>query len=225
MKLLGGRVDLLVVAAVLPAGDVGLYAVAAGFRELGMAPLRSYSAILQNMLVDRNRDGRDDRTLVIGSLLLQAALSALLTLGAVLVFPTGVRWLYGPDFGRAALPAAMLFGSASFLSVAGLCWAVFHMDGRPGLTGLIMTLTGLTGPLVVWTLARSAGLGGAAAAGALNALLVCVVSLAVLARVRGYSRRDVGTVVRRLPSLVRDLRPGVLAGVGPSAAGPSGRGT
>ena len=57
MKLLSGRIDLLVVAAVLPATQVGVYSIVLASREFGMAPLRIYVGILQNLLVDRERNG------------------------------------------------------------------------------------------------------------------------------------------------------------------------
>jgi O-antigen/teichoic acid export membrane protein len=214
MKLLGGRADLLIVAAMLNRFDVGAYSLAIAFREFGMTPLRTYAGILQNLLVDRRRKRDDDRDLVIGSLLLQATISLALTGVVALLLPLGIPLVYGARFADAATPATLLFSSTIFVSAAGLCWTVFNMRGRPELTSSIVTLSGVVGPLTVWLMTRRFGVNGAAAAGLVSAAVVCAVSLVVLGRFRNYSIRDVVTVARQVPALARTLGVTALLNVG-----------
>lgn len=206
MKLLSGRVDLLVVAAVLPSAQVGVYSLVVGLREFGMAPLRVYAGILQNLLVDRERHGHDARGIIIGSILLQTAISLGLFLGAAVVFPLLLPVMYGTRFAGVVTPAILAVGGAGFLSIAGLCWTVFNMSGRPEMTSAIVTVSGLAGPPLVFLLARRYGLNGAALAGVLAAAVACVLSLAVLIRERRYRGADVVAALRGLRSLLGDLR-------------------
>jgi O-antigen/teichoic acid export membrane protein len=211
MKLLSGRVDLLLVASVLSGREVGLYTVALSFRELGMSPLRVYSGIFQNLLVDRRRDHHDDRELVIGSLIAQTVFSIVFAAAAAIVFPLIVPLIYGVEYSEVAGPAAILFSSTIFLAVSGLCWTVFNMDGRPGLTSSIVTVLGLVGPSLVWMLSQRFGLHGAATAGVISGAIVCMVSLAMLVRLRRYTVEDTLGVAARVPAILRELRLGVLA--------------
>jgi O-antigen/teichoic acid export membrane protein len=196
---------------VLPSAQVGSYSIAMSFRELGMTPLRTYAGVFQNLLVDRNRNHADDSRLVIVAILLQFLCSATLTAAAAAVFPFVLPLLYGTQFAQLAGTAVVLFGSAMFLSVAGLCWIVFNMRGRPGLTSQIVTISGLLGPAMVWMLTMRAGLYGAAWAGVLSSLVVCIGSLFALVRLRGYSARQLLAVAQQLPATLRDVRLGILA--------------
>jgi O-antigen/teichoic acid export membrane protein len=205
MKLLSGRMDLFVVAAVLPAPQVGAFSVLISFRELGMTPLRTYTGILQNLIVDRSRARVDDRDLVLGTLLVQASISIALSAVAAVLLPILLPIVYGPAFDVGG-PAAVLFSSTIFLSVAGLCWVIFNMSGRPQLTSQIVTVSGVTAPFVVWALARQSGLYGAAFAAVANGVIVCLLSVIALARMRRYTRKDLLAVLRRVPSLVGDVR-------------------
>jgi O-antigen/teichoic acid export membrane protein len=208
MKFLSGRADLLVVASALPARDVGLYSLALGLREFGMTPLRTYSGILQNMLVDRRRAGFDDRILVLGSLMLQAAISTALSVGAVLTFPILLPLVYGAEYRGAAMPAAIALTSTIFLSIAGICWSVFNMRGEPGTTSAIVTVSGLSGPVLVYVLARSLGLNGAALASVASSALAAALSVIWLVRRRGYTARDLPNAAKRLRELLRAVRVG-----------------
>jgi O-antigen/teichoic acid export membrane protein len=223
MKLLTGRVDLLIVASVMSASQVGLYSVATAFRELGMMPLRVYSGILQNLLVDREREGQSDRQLVLGSVIIQAGVSTALIIAALFMVPIVVPLLYGERYAGLSGPAIVLFASTPFLSIAGLCWMVFNMRGRPGLTSQIVTVSGLIGPILVWSFARAFDLYGAAWAGVISAMITCSISLAALVRVRGYSSGDALAAARLTPTLLRHLRLGAFATIrraGMAASGP-----
>jgi O-antigen/teichoic acid export membrane protein len=185
-----------------------LYSLALGLREFGMTPLRTYSGILQNMLVDRRRAGFDDRILVLGSLMLQAAISTALSVGAVLTFPILLPLVYGAEYRGAAMPAAIALTSTIFLSIAGICWSVFNMRGEPGTTSAIVTVSGLTGPVLVYVLARSLGLNGAALASVASSALAAALSLIWLVRRRGYTARDLPKAAKRLRELLRAVRVG-----------------
>ena len=211
MKLLWGRVDILVVAALLPARDVGIYAVALSFRELGMTPFRIYSAVFQTLLVDKQRDKAGDRDLVIGSLVMLALLFSVLVVAAAAAFPVLLPVIYGHDYAGVALPATILFAGTVFLSAAGVCWTVFNMEGRPAITSAIVTVLGIASPLFLWLFTPRGGLFGAAIAGLAGAILVCVISLAALVRLKDYTAQDVVEVTRKVPALVRELRKGAIS--------------
>jgi O-antigen/teichoic acid export membrane protein len=212
MKLLSGRVDLLIVSTLLQPIEVGVYAVAASFREFGMTPLRTYAGVLQNLLVQHHREARDEHDLVIGTLMLQGAMSTCLSLVMLLAFPLVLPVLYGSEYAAAAVPASILFFSTIFLSVAGLCWIAFNMWGRPGLTSRIVTISGIVGPLLVWWFTQRSGLRGAAWAGVVTGMVACAVSIVVLIRMKQYSWEGIVSVARRLPSLLQRLRTGAMGG-------------
>jgi O-antigen/teichoic acid export membrane protein len=206
MKLLSGRADLLVVAAVLRPVDVGVYSIALSLREFGMTPLRTYSGILQNLLVDRRRERLDDRTLVIGSILLQIGVSVGLCVAAALTFPYLLPLLFGDDYATLAGPAVVSICATVFLSVAGLCWTVFNMSDRPALTSVMITISGVIGPVLVFLLARRFGLYGAAAAGVITAAISSGLSLVALVRLRGYTRHDLLAAARRIQMIAGIVR-------------------
>jgi O-antigen/teichoic acid export membrane protein len=206
MKLLSGRIDLLVVAAALPAAQVGVYSLVLGLREFGLAPLRVYAGILQNLLVDRERAGQDARGLIIGSIVLQGGISLALCAAAATCFPFVLPLVYGGRYAGVSTPAILALCGTAFLSVAGLCWTVFNMSGRPEMTSAIVTLSGLVAPPLVFLLARNYGLNGAALAGVLTAIITCVLSLVALVRVRRYRAADFFVAVGGLRSLLADLR-------------------
>jgi O-antigen/teichoic acid export membrane protein len=216
MKLLSGRIDLLVVAAVLPAAQVGVYSLVLGLREFGMAPLRAYAGILQNLLVDRERTGQDSRGLVLGSLILQSGLSLALCAGAVVCFPFLLPAMYGSRFAGAIIPAILAVCGTAFLSIAGLCWTVFNMSGRPEVTSAIVTVAGVIAPPLVFVLAQSHGLNGAAFAGVLTAGITCALSLIVLMRQRHYRMDDLYAAVGSLRKVLADFRAAAPSPVVPS---------
>jgi O-antigen/teichoic acid export membrane protein len=211
MKLLSGRVDLLIVSTLLQPVEVGMYSVAASFREFGMTPLRTYAGVLQNLLVQHHREARDERDLVIGTLMLQGGLSTGLSLVMLIAFPLVLPLLYGREYAAAAVPAAILFFSTIFLSVAGLCWIAFNMWGRPGLTSRLVTISGVVGPALVWWFTQRSGVRGAAWAGVVTGIVACVISIGVLIRMKQYSLEGIVTVARRLPSLLQRLTSGARA--------------
>jgi O-antigen/teichoic acid export membrane protein len=209
MKLIGTRLDLLIVAMVVPASHVGHYSLALGFREAGLIPLRTYGGILQNLMVDRQKARTDTRDVVIGTLLLQAASSLALWLGVALILPWAVPVLYGNPYSAAVGPAAVLFGSSACLSIAGICFIAFNMAGRPALSAFVMTVTALPVPAVTWLLTSRFGLYGAAVAALAGSFGTAVVALVVLARQRGFDRDDLQRVIVRLPDFVRHLATGM----------------
>lgn len=217
MKLLSGRIDLLVVAAALPAAQVGTYSVVLSFREFGMAPLRMYAGILQNMLVDRDRVGANSRVLILGSLTLQCIISLVASLGAAVCLPVLLPLMYGARFADAVTPAVFgVFGTV-FLSVAGVCWIVFNMSGRPQTTSGIVTVSGIIGPPLVFALAVRYGLKGAAFAGVVTGAITCVISLFMLIRLRRYTLGDLVVALQGLRSLVTDFKRAAPADAIPSA--------
>jgi O-antigen/teichoic acid export membrane protein len=204
MKLLSTRADLLIVSAVLTARDTGLYSVALTLRDIGLLPQAVYAAPFQNRLVDKARDpSGSDRTLVLTSLLLQLGLGLAMAIAAALTLPWLIPLVYGSAFAAAGGPAVVLFLSVAFLLPASLCWMTFNSKARPELTSVILTASGLMGPLLTWAMLRAGyGLWGAAVAGIASAGLTFALSAALLWRVQGYRRADLGASVSRVRSLL-----------------------
>ncbi len=203
MKLFSTRADLLIVGAVLAARDVGLYSVALTLRDIGLLPQTVYAAPFQNRVVDRSRHpAGSDRTLVLTSLLLQAGLAVGMATVAALTLPWLIPLVYGSEFRNAGGPAVILFLSVVFLLPASLCWMTFNSKGRPELTSLILTASGLLGPVLIWLALRAGfGLWGSALAGVGTAGLTFLLSGALLWKLQGYTRDDLAASLARVRSL------------------------
>ena len=200
MKLISNRADLLVVGALLPVSQVGLYSVAVGLRDLGLLPQSAYAAPFMNLVIDRSRDGgASDRIPVLTTLILQLVLSLLMVLGALAAFPLLIPAIYGIDFAPAVGPSIVLFTSLIFLAPASLCWMTYNAKGRPHLTSAVLTAGGVLGPLSTYALvSRGYGLYGASVAGVLVAAVTFAISIHLLVRLQEYRRPDYQQALQRV---------------------------
>jgi O-antigen/teichoic acid export membrane protein len=204
MKLISSRADLLIVGALLPVTQVGLYSVALGLRDLGLLPQAVYAAPFMNLVIDRSRDhGPSDRIPVLTTLILQVGLSIAMVVTAVLVFPLLIPTVYGSAFRPAVGPSSLLFASIVFLAPASLCWMTYNAKGRPHLTSAILTAGGVLGPLMTFALvSQGYGLYGAAAAGLATAALTFFLSVYFLLRLQAYQKPDYREAMQRARLIV-----------------------
>jgi O-antigen/teichoic acid export membrane protein len=216
MKLISSRADLLIVSALLPVTQVGLYSVALSLRDLGLLPQSTYAAPFMNLVIDRSKDGRQsDRIPVLTTLILQIGLSIAMVLMAAAGLPFLIPAVYGSAFAPAAGPSTLLFGSIVFLAPASLCWMTFNAKGRPHLTSAILTAGGFLGPVLTFTLvSRGYGLLGASGAGLLTAALTFLLSVYFLLRMQEYRRSDYREALQRARIMLAGLAEHVRAFVG-----------
>jgi O-antigen/teichoic acid export membrane protein len=201
MKLISSRVDILIVGALMTSSDVGLYSLAVSLRDIGLLPQSVYGAPLQNALIDRGKTSAgSDKTLVLGSLILQFGLSALLVLVAVFSLPYLIPLIYGSTFAAASKPAALLFTSIVFLGPAAVCWITFNAKGRPGLNSVVMTVAAIVAAGSTYLLSSRQGLYGAAGAVVLTSLVSLLLSLVLLGRLQSYRPSDLPVALRRASS-------------------------
>lgn len=199
MKLVSSRADLLIVGALLPVTQVGLYSVALGLRDLGLLPQTVYAAPFMNLVIDRSKDGRSsDRIPVLTTLILQIGLSIAMVLAATAALPLLIPAVYGSAFAPAVGPSILLFASIVFLAPASLCWMTYNAKGRPHLTSAILTAGGLLGPLMTFALvSQGYGLLGASGAGLVTAGLTFLLSVYFLLRLQKYRRSDYREALQR----------------------------
>jgi O-antigen/teichoic acid export membrane protein len=207
MKLVSSRADLLLVGALLPVTQVGLYSIALGLRDLGLLPQSVYAAPFMNLVIDRSKeDGPSDRIPVLTTLMLQIGLSIAMALTAAALFPLLIPAVYGSEFAPAVGPATVLFASIVFLAPASLCWMTYNAKGRPHLTSAILTAGGVLGPLLTYTLVRRGqGLYGASASGLLAAGVTFVLSVYFLLRLQRYRKQDYREAFQRALLLLTGL--------------------
>lgn len=204
MKLISTRADLLIVRALLTASHAGLYAVALTVRDIGLLPQTVYAAPFQNLVVDREKvGGGSDRAVVLTSLLLQLGISLAMGAAATIALPLLIPLVYGPAFAPAAGPAAILFLSVIFLLPASLCWMTYNSKARPELTSIVLTASGVLGPLSTYVALRAGwGLYGAAIAGLATSALTFLLSVGLLWRIQRYGGEDLRLAVGRIRQLI-----------------------
>jgi O-antigen/teichoic acid export membrane protein len=204
MKLLSSRADILTVGALTNSTLAGLYSVALNIRDIGLLPQSVYAAPFQNLVIDRSRSGSpSDRSPVITGLLLQGVLSLAMVIAAALALPILIPTVYGPAFRPAVGPAVILFCSILFLGPAGLCWMAFNAKGRPHLTSLLLTATGILGPALTFVLLSTGhGLLGAATGGLAMSAVTLSLALVLLQRLQHYRWSDVRAGVARASVII-----------------------
>jgi O-antigen/teichoic acid export membrane protein len=207
MKLLSNRADLLIVGALLPVSQVGLYSVAQGLRDLGLIPQSVYAAPFMNLVIDRSKGaGGSDRIPVLTALILQIGLALAMVLAAAAALPLLIPVVYGPAFEPAVGPSILLFASLIFLAPASLCWMTYNAKGRPHLTSASLTAGGVLGPLMTYTLVSNGyGLYGASAAGVFVAAVTFAIAIYFLVRLQGYRETDYRDAFGRALAIARGL--------------------
>jgi O-antigen/teichoic acid export membrane protein len=199
MKLLSSRADILTVGALTNPALAGLYSVALNVRDIGLLPHAVYAAPFQNLVIDRSLVGdASDRSPVLRGLFLQMALSLAMAIGAGIALPVLIPAVYGAAFRAAVVPAVVLFASVIFLGPAGLCWMAFNAKGRPDFTSLVLTTSGIAGPVLTYFLISNGHSLTAAAGGSfLVSGVTFALSIVLLQRIQRYRGAEIRDALTR----------------------------
>ncbi len=191
MKLANTQLEVPLLSAILPPRMIGHYSVGASLREAALIPQGFYTGILQNLLVDRNKIGeREGGLLVLKCIVLQGVFSLALLCLVLIALPIAIPFIYGHSYEN-AVPVAQLLACAGLLTgISSLCWTDFHAKGRPQITSLAQTFSGLFGPILLYILAGKFGLLGAGIASLISALITFVISFSLVFRLNGFSLVD-----------------------------------
>ncbi len=165
--MLNMRMDQLVMAAFLPARNLGLYVVAVTWSTI-MSPILTAVGMVLFPQVASMGSQQAQIEMVAAVSRLSAGVSALLALALALATPLGLPLLFGQDFRPAVLSAVILVGAGAISNVnqvleegsRGLGYPVFSLRAEVG--GLVATGIGL------WFLLPSLEIVGAALASVLG---------------------------------------------------------
>jgi O-antigen/teichoic acid export membrane protein len=191
MKLSSTKLEVPLIAALLPPGAVGRYSIASSFREAAFMPQQLYAGIFQNALIDKGKSGDISAgALLIKGLLFQFVLSLGISLGALLVLPFLIPRLYGADYADSVLPAVILVASSLFNGLAGLCWIGFNTGKRPQLTSLVTTVSGIISPVFIYIFASRMGLIGVGLASLAASVVTFAISLGFTIRLHRFGKAN-----------------------------------
>jgi O-antigen/teichoic acid export membrane protein len=132
--LLNARLDFAIVGALVGPAALGIYAVASRYAELVRLPSLAMNYVLYPSYA---RDGRTvaadkARTMIRQIGWIPAAAAVPMALAGPIVLPL----FFGPEFSKAALPAAVLLVGLVLVGVGGIISAFLTGVGRPGLNSL-----------------------------------------------------------------------------------------
>lgn len=159
---LNNRLDTLLVGAMLPVREVGLYSAAVAISEI-VWRLPNVVATVLYPLVARSSD---DKSAAVTAQVCRVTQGAMLVACAVLAvaIKPAVALLFGPAYSEAVWPTLLLLPGMITLSLFTLLYHDLAGRGRPG-TGLAATVVGLLATLVLdLLLIPWQGIRGAAAA-------------------------------------------------------------
>lgn len=211
------RLDLLIIPAVLPAAQVGLYALAT---SLSWLIVNLSSALATVVMPAATRRGRSGRDLVLNSLQATFAVGGVLGGGLFLFADIAVGLVYGPAFADSALPLRLLLPGAVLYAAASILLNGLYAENRPftatlaNLLGMVVTVCGLL------LFLRSGGILAAAIVSTVAYALVFVAAATLYRRATGLPWRAFLPNPALLVSLPRHLlnKPPAAA----TAAGPNG---
>lgn len=129
-RLLNQRIDQLVVAAMLPARELGLYAVAVAWTGLGQLPATTMTAVALSKITgmpDLSTKVRFIRKALWAVAIAATGTSALLALAT----PFVISWVFGPDFSDATPLAWVMLLAVVVRSVAWMLQVGMQGIGRP----------------------------------------------------------------------------------------------
>lgn len=162
LKVVGARIDRVILLALIPPSNLAHYSVAASIRDILMQPANMYGVVISNRLIRL----ADKSAEMLGFLKRQiAAAAGLLTVAILLAMPLSAplfERLYGADFAQAAPIFRILAPSALFLFLAGIGWSVMYAFARPGLVSWSIALSMIPATALLAGLAVLAGATGAA---------------------------------------------------------------
>lgn len=124
------RLDQLLIAAALPAGQLGLYVVAVSWSLLPSAVMDAFSSVLFPRVAE-TADRADRNRLAVRGVRMGTALSVTLTAGTLVLTPFAIPLLFGPRF-RDVVPAAFVLTVASgIFGINGVQEEAMRGLGRP----------------------------------------------------------------------------------------------
>jgi O-antigen/teichoic acid export membrane protein len=141
-----GRLDLLIMPAILPAASVGLYSVAT---NVSWIPVAVAGALHLLVLPAAARRGEDGVRIVVAAA--RATIAAGLALGLAIALLAGVAvpFVYGADFSGSVEPVILLLPGSVAMAAAGILLAGLNAADRPltaaaaQLPGVVITAVGL----------------------------------------------------------------------------------
>lgn len=142
------RLDQLVIAAVLPAGALGLYVVAVSWSLLPSAVMLAFGSVLFPRVAEIE-DVAQRNTLAVRGVRTGVLLSAVLTLGTLVLTPVAIPLLFGARFADVVPAALVLTVASGIFSVNGVQEEAMRGLGKPvavlwaQLAGLVVTVVGL----------------------------------------------------------------------------------
>jgi O-antigen/teichoic acid export membrane protein len=209
-QMLNLRLDQMLMAALLPPRDLGLYVVAVAWSGAAAPLLSAVSSVMTPAVASATDAAHGARRLAVGART-TSALALIICLSLAVVTPIAITILFGESF-RASIPAALvLIPAAGVLGLNLVLQEGLRGSGRPyavlraELTGLVVTTVTLVATL------HPMGIMGAAIASLLGYSTVLGVLLINARRYAGVSLRElllpqiteIRLTLERLFSLVR----------------------
>lgn len=204
------RLDQVLIAAVLPAEDLGLYVAAVAWSGAVSPVVSAMGSVLLPRVASAD-DAAERRRLIGQSGRIGTLLAVVLAVPLVAVTPIAVPVLFGSAFSSAVPSALVLVGANVMLTVAYILGEATRGLNAPGrvlvaeVAGLLATVIGLVVTL------PSIGIMGAAVSSVLGYAVVLATLAVGLSRSTGASplellvpsRADVGAVAARVRGAVR----------------------
>jgi len=185
------RADIFVIGKICSAADVGIYSMAAA---LGMMSSGALSNIIGQITNPTFSAMQKDHARLRSTLL---RITSLLTL---LIFPPTVfvalygkdllHVLYGGPYAKAAVPFALMFGTAMLRVLTVPVVSLYFMIGQPGLNRFFAIVRVLVMGVLIYPAAKWYGLTGAASAGLIAMTVGYVIQLVRLRNIIGLDLRQ-----------------------------------
>jgi O-antigen/teichoic acid export membrane protein len=193
------RADIFVIGKIFSAADVGIYSMAAGLGMMASGALGNITAQITGPTFSAMQK---DHARLKSTLL---RITSLLTL---LIFPPTVfvalygkdllHVLYGGPYAKAAVPLALMFGTAMLRVLSVPIVSLYFMIGQPGLNRFFTIVRVIVMGVLIYPAAKWYGLTGAASAGLIAMTVGYAVQLVRLRRLIGLDLRQYNWVSWRL---------------------------
>jgi len=180
LKFAGQRIDRLVLAALLPASAVGIYAFAVSLRDQVLMPMNTHALVVRNRittLLQINEDLNAARAYLRTTIRNVVLVSVPLSLAACATSPVLLPLLFGPQFAGVTAIAMVLFMTIPLIAVANCGWSYVLADASPGLFSLLFTVTTSITVACLIAGAHSGGLMGTAVGALIASAIATVVWL------------------------------------------------
>jgi O-antigen/teichoic acid export membrane protein len=183
-KVIGARLDRIILSAFLNASSLGLYSVGTTVKTALLVPFQAYAVGLFNDLLDEKKAGRSAYDSSMRAAVKWSVLMVMAALAVFVLAPLVVPFVFGPQFVPGVEAVRILAFAPAFecLSTQVLQWLL--VEGRPSIVSRVQVLGAIT--LAVSTTVASIewGLVGAAYAATMTAALVAGYALLAADRIR-----------------------------------------